>query len=35
MNSMMRSEVRSPLREVRLRVATCFALIMLSYDDIK
>lgn len=32
MNTVKKSEVRSPLREVRLRVAFCFGLVMLSSD---
>lgn len=35
MNSVLKSEVKSPLREVRVRVAACFALIMLSSDSLK
>lgn len=34
MNSVLKSEVKSPLREVRVRVAACFTLIMLSSDTL-
>jgi hypothetical protein len=35
MNTVKKSEVKSPLREVRLRVAFFFGLIMLSCDSLK